>query len=910
MDMGVQTGTGIAFTLDVDLKVDWRNFTTNMGVVAAQGFALAFGIDGFSNGISALIGALSSVKTDLSPRRCGWELFCLSFAWSFDSLREDLADGEDAKRAALEALASAKDKIGKDTSIIPVSFLEHPTTLPLYQACREVFVERRTAFRPTGAETAESLRARFDSAFNRAIFEVWSKRPERFTPLAQALNSPGATANAFEREWDAYRQRLIYDFNVRPVFGQEQTKVSLAQLYVPLRGTWSDIPPGQANASARGPADPQATQHVVQLDHMLDQWAMSTDPDDWLRLIGGGPGSGKSTTVKALAARLATKPHLRVLYVPLQHIDLSRELREAVNSYFTAVTDSAFRQPPLERSAVENGPRLVIIFDGLDELSRPGDGSTDVVSRFTRQLVWFRSALAGEQQHALRIVVTGRTVGFQEAQQDLCANGAKSYVVAGFRPLSDKAQGDTALIKRDQRPEWWSRYATIAGLARAVPPAMTDEELAGLTDEPLLCYLLALSGYATTDYEEAADNHNRIYAKLIEEVWRRGWGDGPGHVRRQGPGRTLSLEDFRRLMETIALAAWHGGDTRVASEDRFRSALKICGTEACWDLFQKENGPDVGNLAMNFYLKSNEADRRGYEFTHKSFGDYLTARAIFRIAHDLGPQIDRRIDPAAGEWLAATGSGILTQEILFFLRDEARGEATDCDINHTSLKASFERLATHALTEGFPAHQQGAKCWREAERQQNNAEAMAWAVLNSYAWGLHKRGAKPVVRVFWPNADALRQMINRLSTECGPIVRCLAFIHAEGCNLSSLNLMFADFSHAAISNGRLFRSNCFSAIFDGATLDNAVMLETNLSGCSFEKTSLVDAKIIDARITASGWIDVDISRARLSKSVLTALNIPLSHISAATSALMVEAVVHNGSISSHDGRFTFTPKNE
>ena len=89
---------------------------------------------------------------------------------------------------------------------------------------------------------------------------------------------------------------------------------------------------------------------------------------------------------------------------------------------------------------------------------------------------------------------------------------------------------------------------------------MTDPRLRGLTDEPLLCYLLALSGYAVDNWEEAAENRNRIYERLVNEIWKRGWGDGG----RQGAGKSLTQTHFNRLMETIALAAWRGGDTRVA----------------------------------------------------------------------------------------------------------------------------------------------------------------------------------------------------------------------------------------------------------------------------------------------------------------------------------------------------------
>ena len=77
-------------------------------------------------------------------------------------------------------------------------------------------------------------------------------------------------------------------------------------------------------------------------------------------------------------------------------------------------------------------------------------------------------------------------------------------------------------------------------------------------------------------------------------------------------GRTLSNSEFNILMQTIALAAWQGGDTRVATEQAFGNAVKIAQAEAAWESSKNDNGPDVTNLAMNFYLKAAEAGQRGF----------------------------------------------------------------------------------------------------------------------------------------------------------------------------------------------------------------------------------------------------------------------------------------------------------
>lgn len=127
-------------------------------------------------------------------------------------------------------------------------------------------------------------------------------------------------------------------------------------------------------------------------------------------------------------------------------MDLDRSLREAVNSWLTQTVESAFRQPPLERQAVENGPCLVLIFDGLDELSRP------VPARRRRR--WSicsparLQALRNELATRILAQVASRTVGSQEAIKFLNAQPEQAFEVTGSCPLGDSRDviGDEAII--------------------------------------------------------------------------------------------------------------------------------------------------------------------------------------------------------------------------------------------------------------------------------------------------------------------------------------------------------------------------------------------------------------------------------------------------------------------------------
>ena len=692
-----------------------------------------------------------------------------------------------------------------------------------------------------------------NSAYDHAMFEVYSRRPEIYQSLASIFSSPAAQAAERQINWTTYRSGLIYEFEVRPVFGQEATRLSLAQLYVPLRGYWPKDDSATENRITRSLSD---THGVLMLDNELDSWVRSSPEDDAIRLIGGGPGSGKSTTLRAFARRMADRPDLRPLFIPLQHIDLEGDLREAVNRYFVDRTSGSFTQAPLSRTAIEDGPPLLLIFDGLDELARPGEAANEVVNLFSTKLANMISSLRGDGSKSIRVVVSGRMPSFQAAKRYISPPKRGCVEVYGFTPpgyLGDK--GDN-LWKLDQRPIWWHQYASLVGASPEIPPAFTSDQLKGITHEPLLCYLLVLSGFATANWEQAAENPNRIYKTLVDSIWYRGWGEGG--AQRQGPGRTLSKTDFNILMQTIALAAWQGGDTRVATEQAFGNAVKIAQAEAAWESFKSDNGPDVTNLAMNFYLKAAEAGQRGFEFTHKSFGDYLAARAIFDIAEDLTVLIRRKVDHAMTDWVTATGTGSLSREVLTFLRDEVRlrtADNSDSDplTKVVNIKKNWEQFIGTILVDGLPASM-NAPSWRIAETRQRNAETMAWAVMNALSLTIAQaERPEKLVKVEWPDPRAsFPSLLRRLYTNNNldnSVLNCFSYIVAPQADLFGLCLIGIDLRGSQMQGANFTGCVLIHANLNGANLEECSFTRAMLDGAELEGAYLKKADLTDARIT-------------------------------------------------------------
>ena len=167
-----------------------------------------------------------------------------------------------------------------------------------------------------------------------------------------------------------------------------------------------------------------------------------------------------------------------------------------------------------------------------------------------------------------------------------------------------------------------------ASIARSVPDALLNPEISELTAEPLLCYLVVLSGFH--ERAGAGENRNLIYRALYESVVERRHAGGA----KLAAAKAITDTVLDRLMEAIAVAAWWHTEGRIASVEQIRAA---CGDdqelhEALETRFRK---PVTGLRAcspLSTFVPQKDARHGGnaFEFTHKSFSEYLTARRLVR----------------------------------------------------------------------------------------------------------------------------------------------------------------------------------------------------------------------------------------------------------------------------------------
>ena len=222
-----------------------------------------------------------------------------------------------------DGLVAALDQAlnGRENWIDPV-FFDRPAEHPIVEAVKPQFRDWLESLGLNNAE-ATSVNHRLGAYFSFALRREWAEHAE-YAPLEaefQRYENCFAKADARERAWlrnADYLQRLIRE----PVFDEA---FGLEQIYVPLRA-WYQVTPAKSSRRGRTPEEGagEEARRVVDLDKYLDEWLKKGSKKDPLRVICGGPGSGKTSSTKVWAAKRALTGD-RVLYVPLHHLDIRDE---------------------------------------------------------------------------------------------------------------------------------------------------------------------------------------------------------------------------------------------------------------------------------------------------------------------------------------------------------------------------------------------------------------------------------------------------------------------------------------------------------------------------------------------------------------------------------------------------------
>ncbi|NER50554.1 MAG: pentapeptide repeat-containing protein [Symploca sp. SIO1A3] len=863
--------------LHKDIKVNPKSLFISLGKAAINGAFLKW--DELAKSGVEILDALGLEK---EPGEIAGLLIVRSLMQAMqDLLREnrELVKQPDNLQGLYQQLNSS---LASGELVINQEFFLRPQQLPIVQTAKTGFLQWLEEFVEKPVE-AQKISDRLPTYFIFALNDQWVKHSQDYLVLKEVLDTPFTQASKREQGWLRYRAWLQKRVE-EPMFLEA---FSLKQVYVPLRAYYErevKRPPEQR--LERGIVESKDNERVVvDLNKELETWLQEAKSDDAIRLISGGPGSGKSSFSKIFAAQLAEKGEIPVLFIPLHLFKLSDDLVKAVGEFVQV--GGLLPHNPLDISDVES--RLLIIFDGLDELSMQGKIAAEAAREFIEEVRFqvnqFNQAQINkfnQHQTRLQVLISGREVVVQANRSKFHQPQQLLYLLPYF-VIKAKRKGyidEQKLLKQDQRQLWWQSYGKAKGKNyTGLPPELDRWNLLDITTQPLLNYLVGLSIERDKLQFSEDTNLNQIYEDLLEAVYERGYENNRYHRVTEG----IQKDDFTDILEEIALACWHGdGDGRTTTVGEIEKHCDNSGLRGILDRFQESFNEDskasVTRLLTAFYFRESSgvrASEKTFEFTHKSFGEYLAAKRIVLgvklIYEDLEERKKNRRkgcdeSEALVTWANLCGASAMDEYLFRFICDEI-GLQNPSDVG--KWQKTLCSLIEFMLNHGMPM-----ECltdipnFQEKMRQARNAEEALLVVLNACA-----RVTKEVSEIKWPSRDTFGAWISRLQGQrIGEdnvlALDCLSFLDLQGCILQ-----IRDFYRANLEGAYLYGANLEGAYLYGANLEGAYLYGANLYEANLQRANLYEANLQRANLQRANLQRANLQRANLEGANLYGANL-------------------------------------
>ena len=737
------------------------------------------------------------------------------------------------------------------------SVFECPKKLPVVEAIRATLLNWFTKGFGMNEAQAQLITAQFSSKFVFALKNQWQSYHEKYAVLEGIIKTPFDKACEREQSWLNYKAWLKEQTN-KKIFGET---FSLKELYIPVRAYYERTVENNYNEGFGRERREEKERIAVKLEDELQSWLKAEEPHDAIRMIIGGPGSGKSSFTQMFAAHLIEQLNLSVLFIPLDQFTFSRDLVYDVGQFIHYVP--SLDHNPLD---LQNGePQLLIIFDGLDELDRQGQVGTDTAQQFVRnvkkQVKNFN--MSGTQ---LQVLISSRELAVQTSMYEFRKTEQILYLLPYVLTKEEQKKyfDHNGYLKEDQRRQWWKNYGKASGKGYSdMPEVLRGEELREITRQPLLNYLVALSYTDDTDRKidfSSTTNLNQIYRYLLKAVYNRRWAKD-----RHAAVKDLSEDDFIRILEEIALAVWHSNKRMTTVQKVKEQLCDRNGLTSPLKIDKDGISQKISQIFLAFYFRQSGRLQSGedtFEFTHKNFGDYLTARRIVRTMKRMYDRLHLQqqqegINIGFDEqrellhlWANTCGPTRLDEYLLEFIRNEIRLQSRE---TVKQWQQTLCRLFGFMLRYGMPMECLELPTYREETLWARNAEEALLALLNSCA-----RVTKVPSHIEWSPLTAFGEWIayiqgQRNGKENVLALRCLSFLDLQNCILYLRDFFNADF---------------FKANLQGAQLQGAQLQEAKLRGAQLQGAQLQEAKLRGAQLQGAQLQGAQLQRAQLQRAQL------------------------------------------
>jgi uncharacterized protein YjbI with pentapeptide repeats len=309
-----------------------------------------------------------------------------------------------------------------------------------------------------------------------------------------------------------------------------------------------------------------------------------------------------------------------------------------------------------------------------------------------------------------------------------------------------------------------------------------------------------------------------------------------------------------RLLEELALTAWHSGDVRATTVSAFEKRCQDPEVKRFMQEFKAAGGNDATDLMVSFFTRKvgiNPAQDALIEFTHKSFGEYLVARRIVAIAitvaqyHAKSGRHDQ--DTAISIWLELSTVEELTDEIWQFLRREVvlryQGQESEAAAIQQSLAALFSRF----INDGIPVRLLDEKTNLDVFRATHNAESNLLLTISAFA-----RVSGQKTKIDWRDRYHPKEVLSRILLGGVRLFGqgLYAVLFPEHVDLRRIDLALANLGNANLAGADMTGANLFCANLAGAYLAGAHLVGTDFSGAELAYAELYGANLVGANLSS------------------------------------------------------------
>ena len=286
----------------------------------------------FDKAVLGLSDAVLSLGIRKDAGQLAWLLIIRSLTNSIQSLVLE------TEKLRINALSKIKDdfydeieeSLQKCNFSINMDFFEHPTKLEIFEYIVPAFESWLMKLKLNESE-AKSISDRLPIIFQNNLIIEWVENISLYSPISDVLNVPFTKLCISDQAWERYN-----------AFLKKQTSESVfhecfssTQLYIPLRASIKDIKRESKYINGSLIFEDMNVMKIIDLEAELDDWLECATKDNPIRVISGGPGSGKSTFSKMYCSHVVSKYQIKVLYIPLFHIDPMLEISISIGNFIT-----------------------------------------------------------------------------------------------------------------------------------------------------------------------------------------------------------------------------------------------------------------------------------------------------------------------------------------------------------------------------------------------------------------------------------------------------------------------------------------------------------------------------------------------------------------------------------------------